>query len=144
MQIIEEVTRAEMEMYRSVESGAGEETRRLVGMGNRDEEEGVIHWQRATSVHPHMMLGYPLGNDSSILKRYVAESMASLDELRARIEDVGTIKDRPADLPYSVDEIAQQIPPKAPGAAKEGSRPAHQGRLCGVQFQLQSGPLPFA
>ena len=109
MQIIEEVTRAEMEMYRSVESGAGEETRRLVGMGNRDEEEGVIHWQRATSVHPHMMLGYPLGNDSAMLKRYAAESMASLDELRARIEDGGTIKDRPADLPFSVDKMRNKF-----------------------------------
>lgn len=34
-------------------------------------------WQRATSVHPHMMLGYPV---PSMLKRYVSESVAFMDE----------------------------------------------------------------
>ena len=108
--IIEEVTKAEVQMYRSVESNASEEMKRLSGMGyNRNDDEGVIHWQRSTSIHPHMMLGYPLDNENVILKRYVAESMASLDELRARVNDDGTIRDRPKDLPYNVEDMRDKF-----------------------------------
>ena len=38
-------------------------------------------WRRATSVHPHMMLGYPV---DPMLKRYVTESVAYMDEAMAR------------------------------------------------------------
>ncbi|KAG7348948.1 glycosyl transferase family 41 protein [Nitzschia inconspicua] len=55
-------------------------------------------WQRATSVHPHMMLGYPL---PPILKRYVAESVAWMDELMARVTDQGNaVNPLPEDLPF--------------------------------------------
>ena len=78
------------------------------------------HWARPTSVHPHMMLGYLLphggedddedGNNDAgamMLKRLVAESVADVDETRARIVGTGTgiaIKPLPSNLPYKVDE----------------------------------------
>ena len=55
-----------------------------------------FQWQRATSVHPHMMLGYPL---PPVLKRYVAESVAWMDEMMARVED-RSVKPLPDDLPF--------------------------------------------
>ena len=63
-------------------------------------------WQRATSVHPHMMLGYPL--DNSLLKRYVAESVAYLDEMMARAASSGVdqssqLPPLPEGLPYPTD-----------------------------------------
>ena len=57
----------------------------------------TFQWQRATSVHPHMMLGYPL---PSMLKRYVAESVAFMDELMARVSDGMQFTSLPDDLPY--------------------------------------------
>ena len=39
-----------------------------------------FQWQRAMSTHPHMMLGYPI---PPMLKRYVAESVAFMDETMA-------------------------------------------------------------
>jgi len=98
MRIIREVTEAEARMYRSVVE---------YGTSGR-EEEGIVRWKRSTSVHPHMMLGYPLGNEHAMLKRYSAESLANLDELRARAhegEDIRYIKELPNDLPYSVDDM---------------------------------------
>lgn len=57
-----------------------------------------FRWQRATSVHPHMMLGYPL---PPILKRYVAESVAWMDEMMARVTDQGNaVAPLPDDLPF--------------------------------------------
>jgi len=110
MKIIEEVTKAELKMFRSVQNDGSEEVKRLSGIGyNSNNEEGIIQWQRSTSVHPHMMLGYPLDNEHAILKRYAAESMASLDELRARADDDGTIKYRPKDLPYKVDDMRNKF-----------------------------------
>ena len=97
MKIIEEITLAEVEMYRTVTfDDITEDMKRLNGLGyakkkNNKNEEGIIHWTRGTSVHPHMMLGYPLSNDNAILKRYVSESQASLDELRARVYDDGVV-----------------------------------------------------
>ncbi|KAL7535181.1 hypothetical protein ACHAXR_006329 [Thalassiosira sp. AJA248-18] len=110
MKIIKEVTRAEMNMYRSLESDVSDEVKRLSGIGySHNDEDGVIHWQRSVSVHPHMMLGYPLDNENVILKRYAAESMASMDELRARVDDDGTIKDLPKDLPYKVEDMRDEF-----------------------------------
>lgn len=54
-------------------------------------------WNRAASVHPHMMLGYPL---PPILKRYVAESVAFMDEAMARVSDLGALSPLPDDMPY--------------------------------------------
>ena len=116
MKIIEEITLAEVEMYRTVTfDDITEDMKRLNGLGyakkkNDKNEEGIIHWTRGTSVHPHMMLGYPLSNDNAILKRYVSESQASLDELRARVYDDGSgIMQRPMDLPYSVLEMRDKF-----------------------------------
>ena len=86
MALIETVTRIEVASYRTV-----------------DPTTGKISWKRATSSHPHMMLGYPV---DPMLKRYVAESHAVVDELLARtrqvIDDVSSgVLDLPADLPYS-------------------------------------------
>jgi len=108
MKIIEKITRAEVELYRFVLDGEfSEEQRRQVGMRDTNTE-GIIQWKRATSVHPHMMLGYSLSNENAILKRYVAEGMASLDEVRARFSDDGVISERPSDLPYSVKEMRKK------------------------------------
>jgi protein O-GlcNAc transferase len=60
-------------------------------------------WKRATSVHPHMMLGYPV---DPMLKREVTESVAFLDELMARADKRGPdgqIPPLPPDLPYAID-----------------------------------------
>ena len=76
----------------------------------RDSLE-FTHWTRSTSVHPHMMLGYLLpgpydGNavDPAMVKRYAAESVAHMDEIRARIADTGKVVPLPPDMPYRVDE----------------------------------------
>jgi protein O-GlcNAc transferase len=54
-------------------------------------------WNRATSVHPHMMLGYPL---PPMLKRHVAESVAYMDEMMARVGDHGMLNPLPDDMPF--------------------------------------------
>eukprot|EP00526_Cylindrotheca_closterium_P004303 CAMPEP_0113654424 /NCGR_PEP_ID=MMETSP0017_2-20120614/29149_1 /TAXON_ID=2856 /ORGANISM="Cylindrotheca closterium" /LENGTH=805 /DNA_ID=CAMNT_0000567571 /DNA_START=29 /DNA_END=2446 /DNA_ORIENTATION=- /assembly_acc=CAM_ASM_000147 len=64
-------------------------------------------WQRAASVHPHMMLGYPL---DPMLKRYTAESVAFLDETMARVSDDGSIKALPEDLPFDhTESLAEYV-----------------------------------
>eukprot|EP00804_Cyclotella_cryptica_P015203 CCRYP_000736-RC/>CCRYP_000736-RC protein AED:0.03 eAED:0.03 QI:41/1/1/1/1/1/3/486/927 len=122
MDIIVQITKAETEMYRFV-TIANEELKRQNGLNDKmDLEEGVIQWKRATSVHPHMMLGYPLDNKDVILKRHVAESMASLDEIRARLDDDGTIRDRPNDLPYNVEEMRRKFAKRHGMQLGEGKR----------------------
>lgn len=62
--------------------------------------DGSVAWRRATSVHPHMMLGYPV---DPILKRYVTESIAFLDEQMARVKNVdgkATFINLPDDMPF--------------------------------------------
>jgi len=59
-------------------------------------------WRRCTSVHPHMMLGYPV---DAKLQRIVDEAYAATDELHARVQiDPHTQKayvlPLPPDLPY--------------------------------------------
>lgn len=63
-------------------------------------------WQRATSVHPHMMLAYPL---DPMLKRYSAEAVSYMDEKMARVKGSGTAEIQP--LPEGL--------PFAPGADRE-------------------------
>ena len=58
-------------------------------------------WNRATSVHPHMMLGYPIPPQ---LKRYVAESVAFMDEKMARLSEYGTIDPLPIDMPFEPEK----------------------------------------
>lgn len=61
-------------------------------------------WQRAMSIHPHMMLGYPL---PPLLKRYVAESVAFMDEMMARVmPEAKSISPLPEDMPF--DPIAER------------------------------------
>jgi protein O-GlcNAc transferase len=57
-------------------------------------ETGSFGWQRATSVHPHMMLGYPL---PAVLKQHVTESVAYVDERAARVSSGEPLPD---DLPF--------------------------------------------
>jgi len=60
--------------------------------------DGTIVWSGGTSVHPHLMLGYPV---STMLKRYVSESYAAMDEPNARFDQVTQkMKDLPPDVPY--------------------------------------------
>ena len=54
------------------------------------------HWQRASSVHPHMMLGFPV---KPLLKRFVTESVAFMDEMMARATNEG-VTPLPEDLPF--------------------------------------------
>ncbi len=63
-------------------------------------ESKVSQWRRATSVTPHMMLGYPV---DPILKREVAESHAFMDEILTRFDsNTGELTPLPQDLPYDV------------------------------------------
>jgi protein O-GlcNAc transferase len=67
-------------------------------------------WQRATSPHPHMMLGYPV---DPLLKRYVAESAAYLDEQMARLAHTAptetALPSLPPGLPYHVHDDRQRF-----------------------------------
>lgn len=68
-------------------------------------------WNRAMSAHPHMMLGYPIASE---LKRFVAESVAFLDEKMARAresKDGGGlhIPDLPPGLPYDLDTYREHF-----------------------------------
>ncbi|EJK60839.1 hypothetical protein THAOC_18747, partial [Thalassiosira oceanica] len=112
MKIIAQVTEAEAKMYRSIESKPDPDQIRDAGLGHHALHNGrgrsIIYWQRGTSVHPHMMLGYPLPLEQSILKRYAAESMASLDEIRARFAD-NRVADRPSGLPYDVGAMREKF-----------------------------------
>lgn len=79
MKRIEEVSRLEAAQYR------------------KENEDGTFHWVRSMSAHPHMMLGYPV---DPILKRYVAESAAYVEDLSQRVVGRGEITPLPPDLPY--------------------------------------------
>eukprot|EP00978_Attheya_sp_CCMP212_P017605 scaffold47140_cov51-Attheya_sp.AAC.6 len=87
MQRIASLTRFETDQRRSV-----------------DGETGLFSWAGPTSVHPHMMLAYPV---ESMLKRYSTESTAFKDEFQARIRQDMTVQELPPDLPY--DQNAQRL-----------------------------------
>lgn len=109
MELIVQVTKTESEMFRFI-SDADETKKRSNGVHDQMVYEGgLIQWRRATSAHPHMMLGYPLDNKDAILKRYSAESMARMEEIEARLMPDGTIKKLPDDLPYSVVEMRDEF-----------------------------------
>jgi len=60
-----------------------------------------VRWRRATSVHPHMMLGYPI---EARLQRIVDEAYADTDEMRARVyidpvTGKAALKPLPSDFP---------------------------------------------
>jgi len=71
-------------------------------------QDGSFHWKRATSPHPHMMLGYPV---DPMLKRYVAESAAFMEDKMSRVDiHTGTMKDLPHDLPFKPnDHLSEYI-----------------------------------
>ena len=85
-------------------TGFEQDIERIIDLTERDVENfrhgnlNQFHWQRATSAHPHMMLGYPL---PSMLKRYVAESVAFMDETMARVSGEGQLSPLPADMPFN-------------------------------------------
>jgi len=86
-------------------TGFEEDMRRLALLAEAEKSKwrkGDLHdfqWQRAMSTHPHMMLGYPL---PPMLKRYVAESVAYMDEMMARVSSEGTsISPLPEDMPFN-------------------------------------------
>jgi Glycosyl transferase family 41 len=83
MQRTVQIVQREVRLYR-VNSTTATSTTTSVSSSSRrtNTDDNDFAWQRATSVHPHMMLGYPLAD--SMLKRYVAESVAYMDELMAR------------------------------------------------------------
>jgi len=66
-----------------------------------ESADGSFTWTRAMSTHPHMMLGYPI---DTVLKRYVAESAAFVEDISQRIVGRGEIKPLPADLPFNPEE----------------------------------------
>lgn len=80
--------------------------RRVVGDDNDDKK---FAWKRAMSAHPHMMLGYPV---NPMLKRYVAESVAYLDEQMARAANMnkdGTLPPLPDDMPFDMNAARERL-----------------------------------
>jgi len=75
MDRVAELTAREAKLHRYAAQGAS--------TADSDDGTASFVWQRATSVHPHMMLGYPLKD--SLLKRYAAESASYMDEKMARV-----------------------------------------------------------
>lgn len=77
-------------------------------------KDGTFQWKRATSPHPHMMLGYPV---DPMLKRYVAEAAAFMEDIMSRVDSkTGQLKPLPADLPFKphdhlLDYIAESQKP---------------------------------
>ena len=84
MKRIEQISKLEVAKYRT------------------EHENGTFSWRRSASVHPHMMLGYPV---DPRLKRWITESTASMDEMAARVNPDGSgIQPLPDDLPFDPTE----------------------------------------
>lgn len=96
----------DMERIRDLTKAEVVERRWPISVSEQSTEPNAFSWRRATSVHPHMMLGYPV---AALLKRYVAESVAYMDEKMARIAHRPTAKDLteipplPDHMPFSID-----------------------------------------
>eukprot|EP00590_Aulacoseira_subarctica_P010670 CAMPEP_0172417610 /NCGR_PEP_ID=MMETSP1064-20121228/4141_1 /TAXON_ID=202472 /ORGANISM="Aulacoseira subarctica , Strain CCAP 1002/5" /LENGTH=752 /DNA_ID=CAMNT_0013156069 /DNA_START=154 /DNA_END=2412 /DNA_ORIENTATION=- len=77
----------------------------------RSNSNGKQEWARSTSVHPHMMLGYPL---DAKLQRIVDEAYAATDEFRARVKIDETtnkayVSPLPSDLPYDQQSYREEV-----------------------------------
>jgi protein O-GlcNAc transferase len=75
----------------------------------KDRTTQRVRWQRATSVHPHMMLGYPL---DARLQKIVDEAYADTDEMRARVvvnpsTGRAELRDLPSEFP--IDQQAKRL-----------------------------------
>lgn len=78
----------------------------------RQGDDRHFAWKRAMSAHPHMMLGYPV---DPVLKRYVAESIAYLDEKMARAAKMnsdGSLPPLPDGMPFDVAASRQRFLPE--------------------------------
>ena len=89
METIATITHEEVDTYRSV------------------DRNGIVKWNRATSVHPHMNLGYPV---DPMLQRYCSESHAFMDEASARFDgETGVLSPLPGYLPYDRDARREEF-----------------------------------
>ena len=82
-------------------------TNEEVALFRNIDKDKRVKWKRATSVSPHMALGYEI---DSILKRHISESHASIDEIIARYDsDTRVLKELPKGLPYDVNSGRQKF-----------------------------------
>jgi protein O-GlcNAc transferase len=94
---IEQISKLEISQYRT------------------QHDNGTFFWKRSASVHPHMMLGYPVDPK---LKRYITESAAAMDEVAARVQTDGSgVRPLPEDLPFdpAVDRARFALDAAEPG-----------------------------
>jgi tetratricopeptide (TPR) repeat protein len=98
MERIVQLTRKETKLYRHPATA------------DNQKDRGEFTWRRATSVHPHMMLSYPI---ETMLKRYVTESVAFMDEQMARagkgMDEGGGLTPLPDGLPYNRDDYRERF-----------------------------------
>jgi protein O-GlcNAc transferase len=94
-------------------------------------------WKRAMSAHPHMMLGYPI---DPMLKRYVAESVAFLDEQMARASKAksdGSLPPLPNDMPFDMAAARERF------IAEVANHPHHRIRVGFVGSGFNSKAVLF-
>jgi protein O-GlcNAc transferase len=102
MQFLEELTNHEVKMFRVAPPSASD-----------GAPPASFVWRRATSIHPHMTLAYVMG--PSVLKRYITESVAFMDEQMARVQlnaddaVTGKMPSLPEGMPYSLSEYRESI-----------------------------------
>jgi hypothetical protein len=98
MKRIQYIIQVETKSYRTTTALDGSSSSN--GINHDGNESTMYHWRRASSVHPHMMLGYTV---DPLLKRYVAESVAYMDETMSRATSSNSVTPLPSDLPYSIE-----------------------------------------
>lgn len=81
-------------------------TQEIRNMRRVDEATGEVRWNRFTSVHPHMMLGYAI--DDGVMKRRVAESYALTDAYYGVAEVTGPNDWRAALRGYPLDQSSDK------------------------------------
>ena len=108
MERIQHIIKSETKLYRTTTTTDGTDG------DEGSEEKEIYQWRRSSSVHPHMMLGYPMTDP--LLKRYVAESVAAMEEVTTRAQAMSgsnhgnvVIAPLPSDLPYSISEYRRKF-----------------------------------